>query len=249
MIIDDKIVAHPAPPARGETSNNISPISLTAIGIGMLSIVTMLVVRLQRGLQPATALGDNLMEMKSQDSNVKVNSGRVGWGQLSSQSPQPLTPCYASKQEMAALAEANPDFLGKSLGLWDPLNCLDFDFWSLGNEATIGYLRHAEIKHGRVAMAGFLGYIAQSTDLVSGPHTVLPFRGYEAGLPGYFPPIAGRAGFGQVTLNLYDPLGWFNEDKDKVRGRQVEINNGRLAMLGIFSLLSEAKVPGAVPPL
>merc|ERR1711934_410616 len=51
---------------------------------------------------------------------------------------------------------------------------------------------------------------------------------------GYFPPIAGRAGFGQVTLNLYDPLGWFNEDKDKVRGRQVEINNGRLAMLGVF---------------
>ena len=98
------------------------------------------------------------------------------------QSARPLTPCEASKQEMAALAEANPDFLGKSLGLWDPLNCLDFDFWSLGNEATIGYLRHAEIKHGRVAMAGFLGYIAQSTDLVSGPHTVLPFRGYEAGL-------------------------------------------------------------------
>merc|ERR1711881_350476 len=54
---------------------------------------------------------------------------------------------------------------------------------------------------------------------------------------------------GEFLLNLYDPLGWFNEDKDKVRGRQVEINNGRLAMLGIFSLLSEAKVPGAVPPL
>merc|ERR1719352_1596546 len=291
--VDDKPVPHPSTQMH-DSHNNISPISLTVIGIGMLSIVTMLVVRLRRGLQPATALGDNLMEMKSQDSNVKVNSGRVGWGQLSSQSPQPLTPCYASKQEMAALAEANPDFLGKSIGLWDPLNCLDFDFWSLGNEATIGYLRHAEIKHGRVAMAGFLGYIAQSTDLVSGPHTVLPFRGYEpgltppeqwdaiplygklqilvfvgmlesygegagdpdgyvhytkGGLPGYFPPIAGRAGFGQVTLNLYDPLGWFNEDKDKVRGRQVEINNGRLAMLGIFSLLSEAKVPGAVPPL
>merc|ERR1719271_643736 len=289
--VDDKPVPHPSTQMQ-DSNNNISPISLTAIGIGMLSIVTMLVVRLQRGLQPATALGDNLMEMKSQDSNVKVNSGKVGWGQLSSQSPQPLTPCYASKQEMAALAEANPDFLGKSLGLWDPLNCLDFDFWSLGNEATIGYLHHAEIKHGRVAMAGFLGYIAQSTDLVSGPHTVLPFRGYEAGLippeqwdaiplygklqilvfvgmlesygegagdpegyvhytkgglPGYFPPIAGRAGFGQVTLNLYDPLGWFNEDKDKVRGRQVEINNGRLAMLSIFSILSESKVPGSVP--
>merc|ERR1719506_681415 len=210
------------------------------------------------------------------------------------QSARPQTLCDAGKEEMAALAEANPDFLGKMIGLWDPLGALDTNFWGLGNEQTIGYLRHAEIKHGRVAMAAFLGYIVQSTPLVSGTHAVLPFRGYEAGLtppeqwdatplygklqilvlvgmlesygegagnpdgyvhytkgglPGYFPPIAGRAGFGQVTLNLYDPLGWFNEDKDKVRGRQVEINNGRLAMLGIFSLLSEAKVPGAVPPL
>merc|ERR1719269_56239 len=113
--VDDKPVPHPSTQMQ-DSNNNISPISLAAIGIGMLSIVTMLVVRLRRGLQPATALGDNLMEMKSQDSNVKVNSGRVGWGQLSSQSPQTLTPCYASKQEMAALAEANPDFLGKSFG-------------------------------------------------------------------------------------------------------------------------------------
>ena len=69
------------------------------------------------------------------------------------------------------------------------------------------------------------------------------------GLPGYFPPIAGRAGFGQVGFNLYDPFNWFDAaypGKDKARGRQVEINNGRLAMLGIFSLLSESAAPGAV---
>merc|ERR1719305_2118114 len=74
-------------------TNSNNPISLSAIGIGLLSVVTMLVVRWRRGLQPATALGENLMEMKSQDSNVKVNSGRVGWGQLSSQSARPLTSC------------------------------------------------------------------------------------------------------------------------------------------------------------
>ena len=78
------------------------------------------------------------------------------------------------------------------------------------------------------------------------PH---PFAG---GLPGYFPPIAGRAGFGQVGFNLYDPFNWFDSaypGKDKARGRQVEINNGRAAMLGIFMMLSESAVPGAVPPL
>ena len=42
------------------------------------------------------------------------------------------------------------------------------------------------------------------------------------GLPGYFPPIAGRAGFGQVGFNLYDPFNWFDAaypGKDKVRAR------------------------------
>ena len=70
-------------------------------------------------------------------------------------------------------------------GIWDPLGCADGG-WGLGNEATIGYLRHAEIKHGRIAMAGFLGFFVQSPgnfigDIVSGDHAILPYRGYVAG--------------------------------------------------------------------
>ena len=76
---------------------------------------------------------------------------------------------------------SNTDALGQSMGFWDPLGLADGDFWGLGNEGTIGYLRHAEIKHGRVAMAGFLGFIAQCTPLVSGEHKFLPYRGYVAG--------------------------------------------------------------------
>jgi len=204
-------------------------------------------------------------------------------------SAQTATVPQATKEETIALAEANPDFLGSKIGFWDPLGALDTNFWGLGNEGTIGYLRHAEIKHGRVAMAAFLGQLAQSTPLVSGPHKILPFKGYEpglsppeqwdaiplygklqiitligmlesygeildphytkGGLPGYYPPIKGKRP--EIVFNLFDPFGFFAEDSEekKARGRLAEINNGRLAMFGILSILSEASTPGSVPAL
>merc|ERR1712086_1193294 len=51
--------------------------------------------------------------------------------------------------------------------------------------------------------------------------------------------------------NLYDPFG-FNKNaspEKKAKGLRAEINNGRLAMLGIFGILSASKIPGSVPGL
>ena len=88
------------------------------------------------------------------------------------------------KEDLLALADSLP---GPGTSFWDPLGLADQDYAlgnvdaTVGNDATVAFLRHAEIKHGRVAMAAFLGYLAQCTDLVKGEHTYLPYRGYVAG--------------------------------------------------------------------
>jgi len=203
-----------------------------------------------------------------------------------------------TKNDLAALCDENPTALGFE-GIWDPLGCADYDFWGLGNEATIGYLRHAEIKHGRVAMAGFLGFVAQSTPLVSGEHAIQPYPGYVAGCtpqvqwdnvpligklqilvavgmlesygegagrekdaagythytqggkPGYYPPIVGNGPPGQILFNLWDPFQLIPDSDPATKKNRLfaEINNGRLAMLGLFSLLAESRVPGSNPQL
>merc|ERR1719375_800909 len=164
-VVDDKPVLQSS--AQAQEKQAADPISLSIFGIGLVSFVTMLGLTLWRGLQPATiptntasALGGQVMEMKSQHSN-KVNS-RAGWGQLSSQTSRPLTVAYAAEgaQEMSA---AMP-FLTRPKNLdgtmagdvgFDPLGLSEID--DLGID--LYWLREAEIKHGRVAMLATTGVI------------------------------------------------------------------------------------------
>merc|ERR1712118_477191 len=89
----------------------------------------------------------------------------------------------------------------------------------------MGWFRHAEIKHGRVAMAGFVGYC---------------------------PSFQGRYPH-PVPLDLWDPFGFTKKlsAERKAKALLAETNNGRLAMIGIFGLLSASKgliVPGLDGP-
>jgi len=212
------------------------------------------------------------------------------------QNSDPLTPCDATKADLVELQNSLPG----PPGYWDPLDLAESTIlagYGIDTvEANIGWWRHAEIKHGRVAMAAVLGFIAQCTPLVSGEHSVAPYRGYVAGCtpqeqwdnipllgklqivvligmlesygegagdpegyvhytkggkPGYYPPIKGRVA-GQIGLNLWDPFEFPGGPKNlseesKARRLQAELQNGRLAMIGIMGFLAASSVPGSVP--
>jgi len=196
-----------------------------------------------------------------------------------------------TKADLEKLAvELNP-----IVGFWDPLSLADAEFWDTTNEQTIGFLRHAEIKHGRVAMAGFVGYCLHANGFqfplhIPGDYTtknpaelwdqvptngklqILGFLAFleffgelgsrvgapphymRGGMPGAYPSFKKYLNGlfpHPVPLDLYDPFGIFSNasPEKKARGRLIEINNGRLAMIGLFGFLSESKVPGSVPAL
>ena len=80
----------------------------------------------------------------------------------------------------------------------------------------------------------------------------------RGGKPGFYPSLkeASAQGFvpHPVPFDLFNPFGLLPEQtpEQKERGRNVEINNGRAAMLGIFGFISASKgliVPGldAIP--
>ena len=171
---------------------------------------------------------------------------------------------------------------------------------------AIGWFRHAEIKHSRVAMAGFVGFLVQNQGIhfpwnLQGPLAgtnsdtpVISFGDISAaggpcdqwdalpsaaklqiigavgflelwgeasfvlesegqkhyvrgGKPGYYPSFDLIPH--PVPFNLFDPFKLQKKmtEEQKAAGLITEVNNGRLAMIGMFGLVSASKgliVPG-----
>jgi hypothetical protein len=215
-------------------------------------------------------------------------------------SQRPGVATRSSDGRMDALADLKSDAekLNPVVGYFDPLKLSEQEFWGQSNEATIGFLRHSEIKHGRVAMAGFVGYCIHENGihfpwyLSTSQKDWSAFEGLSApaiwdkfpqggrlqillvigffevwsemnfvlkqdgqshymrgGKPGYFPTFDEIPHW--TAANLWDPMGLTKKlsAEEKATKLVAEVNNGRLAMLGLMSLISEAKVPGAVPAL
>merc|ERR1719215_848313 len=199
-------------------------------------------------------------------------------------------------QETRADLEILAKELNPTVGFYDPLNLADAEFWGATNEQTIGFLRHAEIKHGRVAMFAFVGYIvhangikfpwAMQMDGTPFPSETNPPALWDAisddakwqifsligflefwselstgdnkhymrgGRPGDYPDFtSGPEGIPHpVPFNLFDPfkLSSNASAEKKEAGLVKEINNGRLAMIGILGFLAEQTTPGSVPAL
>ncbi|KAL7473719.1 hypothetical protein ACHAXS_014286 [Conticribra weissflogii] len=196
----------------------------------------------------------------------------------------------AAIDDLKSIAEkSNP-----VLKFYDPLELSSTTIWGSTNDEAIAFLRHSEIKHGRIAMAAFVGYIVQSngihfpwpTSLDGSPFPyaagsppeqwdalsdaakwqIILFIGFlewfseaagthymKGGVPGAYPNFSDNTGLipHPVPLNLFDPFG-FSKGKSaeaKANGLIKELNNGRLAMIGILGFLSEQKVEGSVPLL
>jgi len=186
-----------------------------------------------------------------------------------------------------------------NVGYFNPLGLGDgYNFWGESEEATIGFLRQAEIKHGRVAMAAFVGVIVQENDIVfpwkqsldgttfadiaaaGGPAAqwdALPINAkaqiffaisflefwsefdlalkaggqkhyMRGGKPGYFPKF-GDLMVHPMPFDLWDPFGFTKgmSAEAKAKSLVAEINNGRLAMIGILGFAAASKglqVPG-----
>lgn len=180
--------------------------------------------------------------------------------------PPPVNSDDAAMKDLIEIAKAaNP-----VVNYFDPLDLVNGQ-WAKDRTLSekIGWLRQAEIKHGRVAMAAFVGYCVQANHIVwpgaPAPADLGPEAQWDAmGADWKWYIILGVGAL--ELIDESDSNGHYMKGRDPGRhpafqrktkaspeklasGRVKEINNGRLAMLGIMGFVSSSSVGGSVPLL
>ena len=139
-------------------------------------------------------------------------------------------------------------------GFWDPLG-LSKDI----DEATFTKYRTAELKHGRVAMLAVTGYIFQAATRLPGTIDLdgTTFDSVPNGIGAVgaisslgWLQIVGSIGYWELIgwdqvegstagdFNFGSKSGFINTPEKEVAYKTREIQNGRLAMLGIMALIT-----------
>jgi len=153
---------------------------------------------------------------------------------------QATTSLQASEIDLGATAP---------LGVFDPLG------WLSSDPESFERRRAVERKHGRIAMAAVVGNIVHNNHIVFdgylSPSNDLKFSDVPTGIEGYKAiPTAGAAQIlafcalvelAWLPASKYDGdygVGWFGREivdpEEKARKLNVELNNGRAAMMGII---------------
>jgi len=143
------------------------------------------------------------------------------------------------------------------LGFYDPLGML-----SNASQERFDQLRYTEIKHGRVSMLAFLGFVTQYAGIRLGGD--IDYSGTSfASIPSGAGALAAvpKEGWGQILALILalefimrdntgtgefvgdfrsDALdyGWDTfDEEEKLSKRAIELNNGRAAMFGILGVM------------
>jgi hypothetical protein len=172
---------------------------------------------------------------------------------------------FAPSQQSAKSSSTSLQVSELELGVTEPLGVFDPLGWLETEPEAFERRRAVERKHGRIAMAAVVGIIVHNNHIVFdgylSPSQNLKFSDIPTGMSGIA--AVPTQGLAQIFLFIallelawlpaskYDGdygVGWFGRDiedpEEKARKLNVELNNGRAAMMGVLGNMVTEQVTG-----